>query len=174
MANESEFPKVDGDILYASEANRFSGAGRGLGLGSFLKIESGTDFQVAGSVVLSAGSLSNPCEIQVKGRLANNKRDSLSLRISGTSANRELVAGSGFSHIVFDYYAVVGSPLLGIGVLRAHEQAMYNLPESNLKVSNNIINHLDCSSDVVLKFGANASADFTVMSYSVQSFRGLM
>jgi len=57
---EGIFPKIGGDPLYYSEANRFAGAGNFIAGGSTARLPSGTAIQYAGSIVIPPGSLYNP------------------------------------------------------------------------------------------------------------------
>ncbi len=84
---EGIFPKIDGDILYASEVNRFARAGGFLLIGSTsVTVSSGTGPQVVGSWLIPANILSDPCAIY--GQISINKTstsDSIILRLSGTN-----------------------------------------------------------------------------------------
>jgi hypothetical protein len=53
MAIDGQFPKINGDVLYASEVNRFSTLGTILGIGSTGFVGSATAMQTVGSVVCS-------------------------------------------------------------------------------------------------------------------------
>jgi len=57
MTAEGSFPKVDGDILYASEVNRFARAGGLIAAGSTASAGSSTNFQTIGSVFVSGINL---------------------------------------------------------------------------------------------------------------------
>jgi hypothetical protein len=64
MATEGVFPKVDGDVLYASEVNDFASSSHIISIGSKCWITSGVDLQDLGSVVLTYNQISNPAEIE--------------------------------------------------------------------------------------------------------------
>lgn len=60
MTAEGVFPKVPGDISYASEANRFAGGGLFISQGSTVFIGSASGYQSAGSIVIPAAYMINP------------------------------------------------------------------------------------------------------------------
>jgi len=95
MAGQDIFPKVAGDILYDTEANRFSAAGRGIIIGSFPAVGSiagnGIDL---GSITINTGSLSNPCLIILESNITKARADPLLIKISGLSANDQFMIGS--------------------------------------------------------------------------------
>jgi len=98
MANEGEFPKSDGDVLYASEVNRFNYAPIPLGSKFALHpIYSGTNFQTIGSIVCSgtgfkSGVLRSIMEFWTDGAGYIAPKQ-VKLVISGTK-NTEIMCGS--------------------------------------------------------------------------------
>lgn len=56
MVDEGVFPKVNGDYLFASEANRLGRTPQIIATGSTLSVPSGTAFREVGSVLVGAGS----------------------------------------------------------------------------------------------------------------------
>jgi hypothetical protein len=56
MANEGEYPKIDGDVLYASEINKVSKLSSFFAAGSIINTGSSTDIREIGSVVIPGGT----------------------------------------------------------------------------------------------------------------------
>jgi hypothetical protein len=133
MAGEGVFPKSAGDIAYASEANRFAGAGKFIATGSF-SVVSGTSYQTTGSILIGAGSVSNPCVINVDWRV-NTTADSASAKVnfSGLSANFSI----GSTTIRSDPYgtcrAMLGSPFAcsALGISYGNTIVMTNQSADN-------------------------------------------
>lgn len=98
---EGTFPKVDGDILYASEVNRFSQAGVGLGVGYGAIFSSGNTWNELGSVVINPNRLDPSgtmlCveyETLVQHNSGDNQPLAYRLIISGASRNTSISLGS--------------------------------------------------------------------------------
>ena len=114
MAGEGVFPKSAGDVAYASEANRFYNSPHTFFIGSTQSINSGTSFQVNGSVLIEAGSMTNPMSFHIDfyhtGAGTANRR----FKISGLSTNAtvEGTAQAGDPHLG-TVNIVVGSPANG-------------------------------------------------------------
>ncbi|MCH7519765.1 MAG: hypothetical protein IH964_12170 [Candidatus Dadabacteria bacterium] len=114
---EGDFPKSTGNVLFASEVNRLAGAGRAFGWTSGLdNLTSGTDFQDLGSVVISAGSLSNPALIIAD--LFVNTFQGVSRKIkwiiSGASSNTSIQSTTPFGGNLYSQIrAFTGSPVNG-------------------------------------------------------------
>ena len=93
MVAESVFPKVDGDILYASEANRFASSQKTVWATDFPLFLSGTDRTTIGSLFFAPGSLNNYVNIETNyymvGRDGND--GSIFIMISGVGGNNEAV-----------------------------------------------------------------------------------
>ena len=181
MASEGEFPKIDGDVLFASEANRFASAGRFVGIGSFAAIGSATAKQDIGSVVIPAGSLSNPCSLVmdlVYLRTGGDSADQLTVQLSGLSKNSQLTIGSGNvwgggeKNLICAYRGIIGSPFTGF-----HRMIMFSADESDNKVNQTTttsaqnFNNINTGSELVINFKANSSnASNFATSYFIQSF----
>jgi len=75
MAGENAFPKDPGDILFASEVNRFPAAS-GLSITSF-------DLPIGGSFLIGTGSLTNPCSFRFVGK---SEGPAIAIQFSGTVA----------------------------------------------------------------------------------------
>jgi len=115
MAGEGVFPKVGGDIAFASEANRFAaGVSRSI-TGSFAYRTTATLDDV-GSIVWGAGSLTNPCRIYIAGAIHTvdaAQAGILRLLISGTSSNASFTINNNQSLtgiIPFTAVFALGSP----------------------------------------------------------------
>jgi len=176
MANEGEFPKTDGDILYASETNRFAGACRTLGIGAFAGPGSGTATQVVGSILVGAGSVSNPCELKVSfyGNKAAQARWSVQLSGTGQSTSiNDPGAGSKVSGVTKgDYNSIVGSPFNGHSSIFV--TTVNNADEPILRRTGYLaVNNFDVSSDFVIFFNVRNqnAAGGSIHSYSIQAFR---
>jgi hypothetical protein len=170
MTAEGVFPKIAGDIAYASEANRFARAGGFISNGSFYNvISSGTAFQVMGSIVIGAGSLTNPCELQILFKNEKNARDNLSISISGASANGTCLLGSVITNCAGRVNIYAGSPFEGIMLGYSAGWSADYAANTHSAIS---LTNLDTSAPVVISFGANASANQRINSYSIQAFRG--
>ena len=173
MANEGEFPKVDGDISYASEGNRFAGAGRTIFIGSTGVIGSATAIRSTGSVLIAAGSLTNPAHIMIDYRVDKNSRADVILSVSGASANATVTLGStAQGHVVGGATVLVGSPFKGL--LEAFSRGM--LLEGKDLHRYNALDDLDTTEPVVIDFslGSQSSANGQFALYSIQSFRNSM
>lgn len=128
MTAEGVFPKVAGDIAYASEANRFVGAGKFFVVGSTGWVGSSTAFQDAGSYIIPAGSLTNPVMLTID---ACNiiGYTSFYLQVSGLSNNGAIYLGSstnppGGGKHAYNVIAVLGSPLEGFVVGNGDDDTM--------------------------------------------------
>ncbi|MCH7534135.1 MAG: hypothetical protein IH948_00015 [Bacteroidetes bacterium] len=172
MANEGEFPKVDGDILFASEANRLGFAPRYIFIGSTITHpSSGTSPTDVGSVIINTGSLSNPATLNFDFHLERNIR--LEIEISGLGVNSSLALGDALT--TSEQYgtarAVVGSPLSGF--FHGWIQLLNATSMSTGSYDNVALNNLDTGSTVVIKFRTISDrGDRNVKAISIQSFRG--
>jgi len=172
---EGIFPKSDGNILFGTEVNRFASAGRYVEIGSTGAATSGTAAQEIGSIVINVGSLSNPAHIMMDFKINKNAQDLLSIRISGISANQQIVCGSRTPANVGRYSAVVGSIFPGL-----HEMTLWQdgnnrsiLGGQNMMWATGLVNQLDTNDTVVLKIGGTYSTA-AILSYSIQSFRSTL
>lgn len=187
MTVEGVFPKVDGDVLYASEVNRFARAGRFITISGTPVALSGTGYQTLGSVLIGAGSLSNPCHINITywfGRDSTGTDQIFSprIRISGLSSyssgnilfsgTNAVSASEGTCDIM------LGSPGSGIiihkgfGINTNANDLFDNAPST--RISKNNIDNFNTGSPVVIFFDAqNAGAgSCTYRNISIQAFRG--
>lgn len=185
MAVEGEFPKADGDYLFASEANRFARAGEFIEISSGLVTSSGTADSVAsGSVLIGAGVLSNPAHIIIDFVTASKTGSNPQplIKISGLSDFESVGPLLGAvnvqgAHGRFD--AVLGSPGSGYISLVSYPFNDGGVTASNAPQGNtNLINDFNTGSPVVIFFkilvGAGAGGSAAYTRYSVQSFRGVV
>ena len=171
MTAEGVFPKIGGDVIYASEVNRFAGAGRFCGIGSFVIEASGAAYQL-GSVVIGAGNLTNPCGLTIDWYPEYQTR-AIKLEVSGASGNGAIThthpTDSNLQAMVCS--AQLGSPYIGYlhGFSTfSHDKAeLYNYTTNFGGIS---IAQLDTTKDVCIKFymiTKSANSGF----YNVQSYR---
>lgn len=171
---EGSFPKSDGDIFFASEANRFGGAGRFVEMGSFAAIASGISPQDIGSIVINAGSLSNPAHLWGTLKYTSNARDNITINISGVSKNAFFTGGSQLENGFISFNAVVGSPFPGnihATTYRGGGGGNY-ITDNEMMVHDVSLSNLDTTETVVILISGTASAAMGIDSYSIQSFRG--
>jgi hypothetical protein len=154
MALEGVFPKVDGDIFYASEANRFSaGVSRNI-IGSYGWVAGAT---VVGSIFWGPGSLSNPCKIYVVGAMqaqTANQRPILTLEISGASSNSSFICNNDQTvsgNMPFNAVFALGSPgsSFGCAIFQTVSNDMY------ARQSASMFGDFDSSLGTVLRFTLN-------------------
>jgi hypothetical protein len=143
MAAEGVFPKVDGDILYASEVNSFNANGRYIAAGSYL-ISSGTNYFIVGSHLISG--LGNPTSLEYF--FTGSGAIAFSLSISGLAAESKVnVSGLNVSP-VGRIQLLFGSPMVGIG------QAVWNSVSDNktqpFSAATNYINNIYPGSPFVI------------------------
>lgn len=118
MATEGQWVKSDGDIFFASDANRLYRGGTTLFLGSTATLGSTvTGFNIAGSVLIPAGSLSNPAWLDLNYCTVGNGATAM-IVISGQSGNFR-VSGLANANKSTTMNVVVGSP--GSGHFQAIE-----------------------------------------------------
>lgn len=168
---EGTFPKVDGDIQFATEVNRFASAGRYVQVGSIAQIASGATVQDLGSILISPGSLSNPAQVTIDMSSLKNARDDINLEVSGPGANGTISAGSFIADPHFKGTFTIGSPGSGFINLMSFGNGNFQDGVGTSKIAS--LNDLDAGSAVVIKFSAIASANLAIPSFSVQSFRGV-
>lgn len=109
MANEGEFPKVDGDILYASEVNTFANSPN-MYSQTFNTVVSGTDWQTLGSLVIPAGSLTYPTVAHIQGcATAGNTTGIRNIKVifSGTDFENDFFV-SGVANGYNKFYSIDG------------------------------------------------------------------
>lgn len=158
MAAQDVFPKVGGDPLYYSEANRFARGGGFISLGSFGSF---------GSVFISGlNQTSNPSHIKAEYRIVGPANEgSYVFFVSGASANGSVIATLSTT----DYCRVsvtIGSPgsgfihLLSAGIGAGQTQA---------NVGQNLNDFHAGSPYVIFLSGVAGNA---ISAYSIQSFRG--
>ena len=180
MADEGEFSKADGDIFFASEANRFAAAGRFLEVGSFAVVSSGAAEQTAGSIHIGTGSLSNPCSILFNYKLARGTQNTdVKIYVSGVeqSQNTSMFAGSSVDqNTVFGYgFMILGSPMAGMMRMHVYKSTGNNatLSTTSDRIAFNSVDNFNPGSEWVINFNlVNADSNCTFSAYNVQSFRG--
>lgn len=116
MANEGEFPKVDGDILYAEDINIIHNNTSYIYTGSSAWLLSGTTIASGlGSVVISTGSMSNP--VHIGGTIiatGDQGNAGISLfQTSGLNINEGMLVNVVNTGGMYHYNALLGSPLAG-------------------------------------------------------------
>lgn len=175
MANEGEFPKNDGDFIYASEVNRCAGAGRFLGAGSTIWITSGTAYQDMGSIVVGAGSVTNPGIVTLDFR-TSNVPDVFGLHIilSGATANGAIGihSGAGMTNEPFHthFKALVGSPLSGCIIAQSFGTALWD--NTTQTSSSNDLKNFDLSQQFVILIRGVTTGSVAISHYNAQAFRG--
>ena len=157
MTDEGTFPKIDGDTFFASEANRNH---NNTYIGSTIPSnqESGTDWVEVGSIVIPAGSFTNPAFMRFS-YIPNESRTGFRLEVSGESANVEHVfhqPTTSSTNFMGNSSILVGSPLNGF-------INNYLMPLQNAAVGDFIggfanINNLYAGSEVVFKFNLRAAS----------------
>lgn len=170
---EGTFPKIDSDLLYASEANRLAYAPRFLVIGSGINVGSVTGFQNLGSILIGAGSVSNPCEIGIKARVYGGATGKMGFVFSGAQGNQSVYIGGNQAENTADLYAILGSPLENI------IKATTSQPDGGDTTSNTIwwqsvgSRHFNTGSPFVIFWQGSAVTQFmSGLIWSVQSFRG--
>lgn len=172
---EGSFPKSDGDIFFASEANRFARGGRYFFIGSLTQVGSQTAVNNMGSVVINTGSLSNPAHILItyhtsQGNTANvsDQRWTFSGNVNNTLNVGTSTALTNARGIVF---AVLGSP--GSGFIQSITDFTETFTDStNLRSSRVTLDNFYTGSTFVIQVsGINASTNHITLS--VQGFRGV-
>lgn len=177
MTNEGVFPKIDGDVLYASEANRFAGAGRFLGAGSFVEVNGGTSTTVdVGSVIIGAGSLSRNSHIYLTYQVTRTGGTDtvLRIRMSGAGLGNgtfNLQPPGGVSQGTVDI--VTGSPragkMFGWEIVASDSTSM-----NGGVASATTLNNFNTGSAFVIKWEAvfqTTAGSLTMQSYDIQGFR---
>ena len=112
---EGVFSKADGEILYASEVNRFARGGGVIGtITPSANLASGTAYTDIGSIVIGAGSLTNPCFIQFTSFLNRGFDGSgaMQVQLSGGTANNFTISSDFVKALVntkFEFTAMIGS-----------------------------------------------------------------
>ena len=174
MTAEGTFPKIAGDIAYASEANRFAGAGRYIAIGSTSNITSGTGIQNIGSVLIGAGSLSNPSILYLYGYHSHNNLERIGVTISGVNSNSTLYMGSNTGTYLFDGKLIVGSPNMpGSNFSLIYCGTGTNEVNTTFVQSTGSIANIDPGSKICILFTVSgATASSNPATYSIQSFRG--
>ena len=173
MALEGAFPKIGGDILYASEANRFA---YGFVSNGSLALSSGASLAEIGSVVINAGSLVSPCKFSwLLAHSGANGMNALGIEISGASSNGKLfVSGANPNWNITMWGAgIVGSPFHSFITTQASlintEVIAPNVPDY-LYGGDVHIGNLDVTQQTVIKILACAKASKSV-TYDIRTFR---
>jgi len=162
---EGVFPKVDGDILYASEANNFYKNGY-ITAGSFYaSTTSGTAIQDIGSFVIPANTLGSIYALNIgySATKANNSTV-IYFGISGTTGNNEGFVGAGVgqsSNTATGYINIFGGNILGNFNMSLYGNANVELDNNDstaaaygARTLNNVTNNVP----LVCKFRAKVAA----------------
>lgn len=192
---ENIFPKIGGDPLYFSEANRFSRAGQFIAMGSFAQLTSGTTAgSVIGSIIISgANQTQRYVELDIWARASRgNNIQSIGVAFSGGGLGElisdNFVVGSGLSsdiagtnNMVIHSYINIGSIHSGYGYMRAQHIGLANQDvgrqDNQEKISTFAFNSFNTGSPYIIQFfipagtGSGAAANYN-MSYSIQGCRG--
>src|SRR3990167_4094873 len=115
---EGTFPKVGGDIVYASEINSFAGFSF-ISAGSTVTVGSATAVQELGSFVVPAGSQTNPHSLYIDFLFSKTVAGTLDIQISGVAVNSFIRAGADWADGYGRYYHFIGSPQSGLQHLEA-------------------------------------------------------
>ena len=177
---QNVFPKIGGDPLYYTEANRFAGAGQFISMGSTGIIGSQTADAVAGSILINAGSLSNPAHLIIDALVTRAATPiGVLISISGLSSNGLINVGSNIdtTQIIVHCDITAGSIFNGLMRAEARRSATTNVDyiTDRSKYTAATTSSLHTGSPVVISFGfrentGNSNFD----SFSVQSFRGAL
>src|SRR3990167_11466312 len=158
---EGVFTKIGNDPIYASEVNKF---GRGntyfLGGSNFIWVGSTAAGSDVGSFVIGAGSLSDPCIIEIRGITskigANPTNDSFGyISISGAEDSGQLRHLSLGDAQWFGMYAtgILGSP----GYINSYYGNTSTAATSDVRVNTKIFNIFP-NSGLVIHFGIKHNA----------------
>lgn len=169
MAIEGQFPKVDGDILYASEANRLAKCGTYWFLGSTASFNSGTAAQTLGSFVFAAGSLSNPTHIVVDTYIAGAESN-LIVFLSGVSASTSVTIGGpgALSQFGARTDIITGSPFTGV-IKGTGVGTGFGTQNTSISTMMNGLSNLNTSAATVLFLNSNVAANGTYVIYAIKA-----
>jgi len=175
MADEGVFPKAAGDYLFASEVNRFASAPRYLFGGSTAWIPSGTGNQELGSVVVGAGSLTNPAYIEVNFKGFKIAGATYNLFVSGIDGNQRTSIGNVINSASHGgrWSIFIGSGMKG----HVHGQVLNrggdNMDNTNIGFGAQEYNSIDPANELALIFevGAQNGGSASLVNYNVQSYR---
>lgn len=176
MVAEGVFPKINGDILYASEVNRFANAGRLIAVGSgFSAVGTGVSDIGMGSFVFEAGSFTLPVHLCATFNVLI--ADSLRIRVSGIGMNMTHVLGSSTIFAddkIIKVDALLGSPLNGFiqttSFPRGYSRQPYSTTD-NIESVLTELNNLDLGSPFVLLIqNAEATSGAKMNAYEVYTF----
>ena len=161
---EGSYPKSDGEIFYASEANTFANAGELLRIGSTAFFTSGNVYQTIGSFLVPAGSLASPAYIRIQEYvIASAGSVYPRFTFSGTSTNGSMWLEGGTlsdKNVMVDAY--LGSPMNG------HLYALYD----NALTGNAELNNFNTAAAFVVFLGAKyaGAGSFQVALYHAQGY----
>ncbi len=178
MADELEFPKIDGDILFDGDVNRFAKAGEFLKIGSSAVVSSGTAVQEAGSVLIPANTLSNPAHLKINYRTNNIGATPTQhqIGISGVDDNVFIMFGSGIATNTSKFGEVdiiFGDGISGCIFGRAFRIAVGKSNDAGfMNWNGSTVPMIDPTKENVVFFNFKAAGTEQYDSYSVQSFRG--
>ena len=153
---EGVFPKVGGDPLYYSEANKFArGTSAIIMSGPFAWSDDASFGTEMGSMVWSGNQLGSVCRLHIAGTtlIGTNQAGfgATEVIISGASNNIQFrwgndnsLAGSSIWHGFFD----IGSPFLGRGFIFNGREG----DNAGVTMSSHAIEHLNTTANIVLKF----------------------
>ena len=174
IAVEGQFPKADGDILFASEANRFADSGFTVGTGSTQWGESGVlgAFADVGSYLIPAGKLTNPCSFRFMYNMesSSSRTSRFMLTVSGESNNGSVItrAAQATSELG-EGYLLVGSPLSGVMYMDVMGIPPY-LDDTSFRHSATFLPDLDTDEAVVFNLAVSTNGSGRVM-HSINYFR---
>ncbi|MCK5624946.1 hypothetical protein KAI04_03840 [Candidatus Pacearchaeota archaeon] len=150
MTNEGEFPKADGDILYASEANRFANTGLTITKNDFIAVGSAAinNGPVCGSIVIPAGSLANITTLNIQGTTDLGNTGVGRIQLSGTNFGNTITNGidlfnGGHRKYLYQSFLASGNSSWII---------QYSIPWSDNNVSNESVFNSYPNSGLVILF----------------------
>jgi hypothetical protein len=162
MTAEGTFPKIAGDVIYASEVNKFASRLYAT-TGSTASFNSGTAIQTLGSFIIPGGTLTSPSLIDFRFRLTNIAKPVI--RCSGASANNAYTGVSFFDKPVGRVQFYTGSPWYGwifseVGQSNAGGESVDAHSETCIEFDN-----LNTGSPVVIIMQATISASTAAYYY---------
>ncbi len=175
IANEGQFPKADGDYLFATEANRLAF----LDSGSFFLAASGTAFQEVGSILILPTGQSDPFNLRILFYSNPYGADDTNVRfeLSGIGQNQTVTALNTQANIVAGEFTALlgGSGGIGGGANAGHIQIISqsggNVTATSLFVSHQGANNFDTGTDTVVKFFLQSQESGTIL-YTAEMGRG--
>jgi hypothetical protein len=173
MVGQNVFPKADGDILFGSEVSRFFTAGQFIAAGSFGILNSGTATQNFGSIVIPAGSLSNPCDLFLNFHTITTTPGNSGIwfiTVSGLSSNATINLGNASptrAHPDGIINMRLGSP--GSGALISLHSIGAGTNDRQAFSSNAFLPSLHTGSAVVIQVSGVTASNSTAFHYHLQN-----